>query len=209
MSSQPMQSDWRSKAFTICLAVVGLALIGCITYNTIQLVSGVKELDQTRVDFLNYNKVRSRIREGSDLLTESARRYVTTGDTKFRDDYFREANETKNREWGILLAERLSENYEEGKKIEDDFRKALQYSLELMEVEYHAMRLIATDEEAAAPDYPKELKDTPIPENELTLTQDGRRRRAIGMLLDGTYDQYKHNLYNLLDDAVGAASSRL
>ena len=206
MSSQPMQSDWRSKAFTICLAVVGLALIGCITYNTIHLVSGVKELDQTRVDFLNYNKVRTRIREGSDLLTESARRYVTTGDAKFRDDYFREANETKNREWGILLAERLSENYEEGKKIEDDFRKALQYSLELMEVEYHAMRLIATDEEAAAPDYPKELKDTPIPENELTLTQDGRRRRAIGMLLDGTYDQYKHNLYNLLDDAVGAAS---
>ena len=42
MSSQPMQSDWRSKAFTICLAVVGLALIGCITYNTIHLVSGVK-----------------------------------------------------------------------------------------------------------------------------------------------------------------------
>ena len=206
MSKNSMQCGRQSKVFTVSLAVVGLILLGFITYNTIQLISGINELDRIRVDFLNYNKVRTRIREGSDMLTENARRYAATGDTKYRDEYFREANETKNREWGITLAERLSENYEEGEKIEDDFRKALQYSLELMAVEYHAMRLLATDEEAAAPDYPKELKETPIPENELTLSQDGRRRRALGILLDATYDQYKHNLYNLLDDAVGAAS---
>ena len=89
MSKNSMQCGRQSKVFTVSLAVVGLILLGFITYNTIQLISGVKELDQTRVDFLNYNKVRTRIREGSDLLTESARRYVTTGDEKVRDDYFR------------------------------------------------------------------------------------------------------------------------
>ena len=91
MSTHTMQTGRQSKAFIVCLAVVGLTLLGGITYNTFQLVSGVKELDRIRVDFLNYNKVRTRIREGSDMLTESVRRYVTTGDTKFRDEYFREA----------------------------------------------------------------------------------------------------------------------
>jgi len=206
MSKAKMNSGWQSKTFIITLAAVGLVLLCGITYNTIQLISGMKELDQTRVDFLNYNKVRSRMREGSDLLTESARRYAATGDKKYRDEYFREAFETKNREWGISLAEKLSGNSEEGEKIEDDFRRAMQYSLELMELEYYAMRLAATEEEAAASDYPKELKETPIPENELSQPHDTRRRRALGMLLGATYDQYKHNLYNLLDDAVGAAS---
>ena len=206
MSKNSMQCGRQSKVFTVSLAVVGLILLGFITYNTIQLISGINELDRIRVDFLNYNKVRMRVREGSDMLTESARRYATSGDRKYRDEYFREAFGTKNREWGINLAESLSGTSEEGKKIEDDFRRAMQYSLKLMEMEYYAMRLVSTEEEAAAPDYPKELKTAPVPEAELALPQDSRRRKAIGMLLGQDYDQYKHNVYNMLDDAVGAAS---
>ena len=35
--------------------------------------------------------MRSRLRDGSDILTESVRRYVATGNKKYRDEYFKEA----------------------------------------------------------------------------------------------------------------------
>ena len=99
----------------------------------------------SRQVYSDYNRIRSRLREGSDLLTEAVRRCVATGDVKYRNEYFKEAFDTKNREWGLNLLDQMPDEGHVTAQIKEDFQNAMRHSIELMNMEYAAMRLIATE----------------------------------------------------------------
>ena len=103
MKKQSLHFGWQNSMFNISLAMVGAILLGYIIYNSLVLNKNVRAMTRAREEYQNYNRARSRLRDGSDILTESVRRYVVTGDTKYRDEYFFEAHGAKNREWGLNL----------------------------------------------------------------------------------------------------------
>ena len=112
MKKKPQRFGWHNKAFNICLAAVGAILLGYIIFNSFQISRNMHTLNHARLEFQAYTRVKTRLRDGSDNLTESVRRYVTMGDKQFRDEYFKEAEETKNREWGMDLLKTLSDEGE-------------------------------------------------------------------------------------------------
>ena len=147
MKKQSMRFDRHNRVFSICLVAIGLLLLGYIIYNSFELRKNTRVMSRARVDLQDYNRVHSRLKDGSDILTEAIRRYVATGNKKYRDDYFKEAFDTKNREWGLSLLNKLSSEGKATEQIKEDFQLAMKYSTELMGLEYIAMRLVTPDEE--------------------------------------------------------------
>jgi len=192
--------------FNICLVLVGIILLGHITYVSLKLNKNTHAMSSARQEYQNYNRARSRLRDGSDILTESVRRYVVTGDTRFRDEYFFEALTEQNREWGLNLMEKLPDEGGVTDRIKQNIQKAMKYSNELMELEFRAMRLAATDEEASDPNYREELKNAKVTPEELGKDLHERRHMAMNLLFSDEYTQYKKSIYGALDDGLMSAA---
>lgn len=206
MKNKHLRFARHNRAFNICLFAVGLILLGYIIFNSIEISRNMHDLNNARLEFQAYTRVKTRLRDGSDNLTESVRRYVTTGEKKFRDEYFKEAEETKNREWGIGLLEQLSDEGEVTKRIKQYVHEAMGYSVNLMSLEYTAMRLIATEEDLADPSYPQALRNADVPAEDLEKGFVERKRMAIRMLFSDEYAESKQAIYNALNDSLlGAA----
>ena len=135
MKKQSMRFDRHNRFFSVCLVAIGLLLLGYVIYNSFELRKNTRVMSRARLEYQDFNRVRSRLRDGSDILTEAVRRYVATGDKKYRDEYFREVYDTKNREWGMSLLNQLTDEGKGTKQIKDDFQLAMNYSNELMGME--------------------------------------------------------------------------
>jgi signal transduction histidine kinase/CheY-like chemotaxis protein len=164
-------------------------------------------MGRARQEYRNYERVRSRLRDGSDILTEAVRRYVATGDVKYRDEYFHEALDTKNREWGLsLLDQQTAGRSSAANQIKEDFQTAMKYSIDLMNLEYTAMRLVSTEEEAAEPSYPKELKLAKVSPEDLAKTPHEREHIALDLVFGDEYARYKMNINAMLDRSLSGAA---
>ena len=205
MQKQLLHFGSQNKSFNICLIAVGLLLFGYIVFNSYELRKNMRIMDHARLEFQSYTRTRERMRNGSDNLTECVRRYVATGDTKYRDEYFREVFETQNREWGLNLMKQLSDEGDITKQIKRTIQTAMDHSVELMNLEYAAMRLTSTDEEVASPTYPKELKNANVPAEDLAKDLHARRHLALEMLFGDQYAKSKHDIYDALDESFIAA----
>ena len=124
MKKQTMRFERHNRFFSFCLVTIGILLLGYIVYNSFELRKNTKVMGRARLEYQDYNRVRSRLRDGSDNLTEAVRRYVATGNKKYRDDYFKEAFDTKNREWGLNLLKQLPDEGPETDQIKEDFQLA-------------------------------------------------------------------------------------
>ena len=206
MKRQSLHFGWQNSMFNISLALVGTILLGYIIYNSLTLNKNVRAMARAREEYQNYNRAKSRLRDGSDILTESVRRYVATGDTRFRDEYFFEALSAQNREWGLNLLEKLPDEGDVTDRIKQNIQKAMNYSNELMELEYRAMRLAATDEELSAPNYPEELKNAKVSPEDLGKDLHARRHLAMDLLFSDQYSEYKKAIYSALDDSLMSAA---
>jgi signal transduction histidine kinase/PAS domain-containing protein/ActR/RegA family two-component response regulator len=196
----------RNRLFSVFLAMIGLLLLAYVIYNTFELRKNTRVMRESRQEYGAYTRIQSRMREGSDILTEAVRRYVATGDVKYRDEYFREVFDTKNREWGLSLLEQMPENGHLSAQIKSDFLEAMKHSLDLMNMEYTAMRLIATDEELSDPSYPKELKHAQVPPEDLSRSKHEREHVALNILFGDEYAEGKKKIYDTLDKSLSGAA---
>ena len=206
MKKQSMRFDRHNRVFSVCLVAIGLLLLGYVIYNSFELRKNTRIMSRARVEYQDYNRVRSRLRDGSDILTEAVRRYVATGDKKYRDEYFKEVYDTKNREWGLNLLNQLTDEGKGTKEIMDDFLLAMNYSNELMGLEYVAMRLVTPDEEVAAPDCPREVKDAAVAPEDLAKDMHEREHLALDLVFGENYAKYKTNIYAALDRSLTGAA---
>jgi len=206
MKNNSTHFGWQNKSFNFSLAAVGVLLLGYIAYNSFELKKNMAAMDYARLEFQSYSRARARMRDGSDILTESVRRYVTTGEVRFRNEYFREAFEDKNREWGINLLKQLPSDVEIGERIKQSIHDAMEYSKDLMVMEFASMRLVATEEDLADPNYPQELRNAKVSEEDLAKTFVERKRIAIRMLFSDQYAKSKQNIYDALDSSLTGAA---
>ncbi len=206
MKHSPIRICPHNRFFNTCLVLIGVFLLVYVCYNTFELRNNTKVMSRARLEYQNYNKVRSRFRDGSDNLSEAARRYVATGDRNARDEYFKEAFETKNREWGLSLLEQMPNEGRVAEQIRKDFLLAMEHSNGLMDMEYAAMRLVTPDEEAASPDYPLQLKLAKVDPADLAKDMHERGHIALKMMFCDTYADAKANIYNALDKSLSNAA---
>lgn len=208
MKDKSMRFNWHNNAISICLVAVGVILIGYIVCNSFEIRDNMNALNRARKEFQDYSLVEKRLRDGSDKLTENVRRYVTTGETRYRNEYFREADkENGERELGVALMEKLSDEGAGALKAKQHIRDAKKCSDDLMKLEFAAMRLVAMEQDLADPSYPQELRDADVPADELAKGFVERKRTAIRMLFSDEYAASKQAIYDCLKKSLHSAAT--
>ena len=189
------RSSWLKISIFTTILVVFVA--SCLF-----LARHYDELDACARDVAELRLACENLRSGSNLLSLHVTRYVITGDEAERNAYFREAQKVRHREEAF----RILAHVRDSATVERHLRDAMTLSLELMQMEYHAMRLMVADEQTLA-SAPPEIRDFRLTDEERCVTADERRRRAQLEILGDGYVAFKLRIYHALEMALSSVIS--
>ena len=170
-------------------------------------VAGEREfgvLRNTTEQYIVCENAAKQLQDGSDYLTEQVRLYAMTGEQKYRDLYFEEANTTRRRENAL---EELG-RYFEGSDAIAALQSALQMSQELMQSEYYSMCLVeeADGEEKAA--WPEELQNVELSGEDAALADDEKRQKAQELICSSEYQEVRDRITDSVSQCMADLIAR-
>lgn len=197
------------------LIICAVILSGLIFLSTFAFFTSFRQLTETAERQINLRKAALELMDASDYLTESVQRFTVQGDMQYLEAYFTEAFEAQHREEAIAALAAGSDSAGALQKLTE----AMNGSMELMDREYYAMRLVI--EAKGYTEYPEKLRSVQLSEEDQALSPDAKMRRATEMVLDSDYyaqknlirsnmkaslDELEKTVYN--SDALAIASLR-
>ena len=141
-------------------------------------------LEQASDNYIHCESAASEMKAGSNYLTIQVRTFVVTQDLDYLDNYFWEADENRRRERSVETLEELQENESANLKM------ALSDSVELMDLEYYAMKLVV---EAKGYDNAKiheHLDKIVLSPKDAVLSPDAKIERATSLVFGNEYMDY-------------------
>ena len=199
MSSSKRNKDGLSlRTIYIWMIIATLIISGLMFYATFSLTSTFQRLTDATENQIALDKAAHELMDASDYLTERVQRFTVNGDPRFMNEYFTEAFETNRREHAI---EKMSGDSRASAVLEQ-LQEAMEGSRKLMHREYYAMRLVI--EAKGYTDYPAELQDVSLSEQDAVLSPEGKMRRATEMVLDDEYYDRKERIRTDLQESLDA-----
>ncbi|MBQ3426042.1 MAG: EAL domain-containing protein [Clostridia bacterium] len=189
----------RAVCFWIVAAVLMVSAL--IFYTTYFMNSTFNDLKTVADNQIDLDKASHELMEASDYLTERVQRFTVNGDMRFLDEYFIEAFETNRREDAI---EKMSSDPDVAPSLAQ-LKQAMKESVELMNREYYAMRLVI--EAKGYKDYPDEIKSVTLSEHDAALSSEDKMRLATKMVLDDEYYKQKDMIRTDMKDSLDALES--
>lgn len=177
-------SSW-STAITIVVAI----LFVCIS------VLGQREfavVRDTTEQYITCEKAAKQLQDGSDYLTEQVRMYAMTGQHKYMELYFLEADVTRHRDKAL---DDLKE-YFDGTDTFKALKEALNCSKELMTTEYYSMRLVSEAMNVKESALPEEIKTTQLSDEDEALTPEEKQEKAQQIVSDNKYQNVRTEITN-------------
>ncbi len=172
----------------LILVVVMSVMTVIVGYATYRLSVSFHGLAKAADEHNELAKAAHELMDASDYLTENVQRFTACGDRKFMDQYFEEALEANRREEAL---EKMSQD-DKTQEAYVELEAAMDSSLELMEREYYAMRLVI--EAKNITDYPDVLDGVELSAADAALSSDDKMRLATTMVLDDEYYQMKDRI---------------
>lgn len=156
-------------------------------------------------DHISCERAVQLLQQGSDALTKQVRFAAVTGEQRYIDAYFEEANATKTREKALDALAELGGDPEAMASLE----KALAASIGLMQTEYYSMRLV---EEAIGADeavWPEELKAVTLTPEDEVLSAPDQLKKAQKLVVSVAYDEVKTAISDEIDAALDELTEKL
>ena len=159
--------NW-SLGMTAVLAIlcIAMSILGFRKYEVLQ--------SSTR-DYIACEAAAQRFQTGSDTLTRQVRLAAATGEQTYIDAYFEEANVTRSRETALADLSALHG----GEDAVTSLEQALSASMDLMQTEYYAMRLVEDAIRTPAAQWPRELLNRRSFDQILSLYEKDRSSFAL------------------------------
>lgn len=159
--------NW-SLGMTAVLAIlcIAMSILGFRKYEVLQ--------SSTR-DYIACGAAAQRFQTGSDTLTRQVRLAAATGEQTYIDGYFEEANVTRSRETALADLSALHG----GEGAVTSLEQALSASMDLMQTEYYAMRLVEEAIRTPAAQWPWELLNRRSFDQILSLYEKDRSSFAL------------------------------
>ncbi len=151
-----------------------------------------------------YNRIQNdarMVQSASDDLTENVRLFVMTGERRYMNEYFREANETKRREKAIEDI-RTVEGMEESIQ---SLENAVAESKKLMEMEYEAMHYASLGYGYDEDSLPDEVRDYKLPDTAASMTDDEMVEKSQDLVFGIDYRSSKARISGFREDFLEQA----
>lgn len=142
--------------------------------------------------YISCEKAAKQLQDGSDYLTEQVRLFVMTGQEKYMDLYFQEANHTMRREKALADLKK----YFGGTDTFKALKAALNSSVKLMNTEYYSMRLVLEAKGVKKEKWPQEIKNLVLSQTDSSLTAEKKMEKAQSMVCDERYQGKRTEIIN-------------
>ena len=179
----------RLKAINYVFVTLALLLAGAVGLFQVLMDRAYTRMDESMDQYYAALQAASDLQIGSDYLTMSVRTFAGTGNLRYLNDYFEEANVTRRRDLAVETMEALlggshSQAYA-------SLEEALATSNELMELEYRSMRLTQLSRGYADSQVPPEVSGVVLTPAQLALSPQAQQQAAVELVLGGDYAAYK------------------
>ena len=187
----------RLRVTNYIFAVLAVALAVALAISDGMITRGYRNMEEASARYITAESTAMDMRAGSDYLTESVRSFVITGELRYLEEYFEEANVTRRRDHAVenlktLLADGENSAYA-------SLSAALQTSNALMEREYDAMRLTQKRAGIADSAVPPEIAERVLSPELEELTGEAAERMAQRLMFGDEYMAYKEEIWNNVD----------
>ena len=172
--------------------IIALIAAAALFISDISVTQGYQRMERASNRYVMAQLAASNMEAGSDYLTERVRCFVVTGEIEYLNDFFEEIEITKRRDSALLDLETLLEGNDSGAYA--SLALALNLSNELVDREYHAMRLVVEAGDYDPGDVPDALFDIGIDEGDLSLSPQEQVQKAQRLVFDNTYMHYKDRI---------------
>ena len=170
------------------LAILATTISGLLIFATFHASYTFMRLSKATDEYIELQKAAYELMEASDYLTDMARFFSISGSREYLDNYFEEAFESRRREEAIDIMSQNPDGMEAFKQLQ----MAMDESMDLMNREYYAMRLVI--EAKGYQDYPDVLKPMTLTSEDLALPSDKKMQRAEFMMFDTDYYNQKERI---------------
>lgn len=138
------------------------------------------------------------LQDGSDYLTEQVRLYAMTGETHYMELYFKEADINQRREHAL---EDLKQ-YFDGTDSFDALQSALDYSVDLMNTEYYAMRLVSAANGSSSDTWPTKIQSVELSEEDALLSSPDKIKKAQDLVCNEQYQNTRTTITENVTDCM-------
>ena len=157
-------------------------------------------LQTTTEQYIVCEQAAKNLQDASDYLTEQVQLYTLTGQQKYMNNYFREANETRRREKAL---EDLSQYFKDTHTF-SALENAMTYSKNLMNTEYYAMRLVLEAKGKMPDSWPEELQDVELTPHDETLSASEKIDEAQQLVCNNAYQTIRTEISDQVRECMSS-----
>ncbi|MBQ3921615.1 MAG: hypothetical protein II689_05175, partial [Firmicutes bacterium] len=175
------------RVLNILLMILTAILAVVLLYASTMSFRSLRDARATVENYIYHQRSAYELQIASDYLTEQVRCFVVTGDVSYVEHYFEEANVTKRRDKAIeAIAAELS-----GTEVYRNLQNAMTSSIELMDLEYYAMRIAVEAYGYDLEDFPEEIQNVELDPVYETMNREGKASAARSMVFGSSYRKQK------------------
>ena len=185
------KKQMRLQTVYIWLLVIAAIFAGFLVWNVVRTAQSYQDLKEASDAYIASRQNGEMMQKASDDLTEMVRSFAVTGEKRYVDAYFEEVEVTRRRDAAVAGIN----DYLADSAVAEALNDAMRWSSELETIEYYAMRLTvaANGEDAAL--YPQKVQDVRLTDADLALDADAQRQKAVQLVFDETYRDYKEKIH--------------
>ncbi|MBQ9009097.1 MAG: GGDEF domain-containing protein [Clostridia bacterium] len=181
------------QTVNLIMTVISIVISILLLYETSKMVNDYDTIRANTRSYIEWQKVVNEFEAGSDLLMESARSFVNTGESKWVEEYFKEADVTRRREAAL---EKVREGFGESSSVYRELNAAMNESNELMNRECYAMHLMMEGNDLDADQFPERVQNVKLNVEDQDISPAEKTARARTILNDMYYQMRKDNVIN-------------
>ena len=178
------------RFINIIMIVIAFIISAVLVVSLYMLTYKYNEMNQSTATYVEWEKSASELESASDYLTEQVRSFVFTGEKEYLDNYFQEAKYIKRRETALEIIKKNMDGTEAYIMLND----AMEKSISLMSKEYEAMKLVAVALEYDLSNYPDEIKNYQLSEEDINLNNNDKVKKAENIVFSEEYKNIKKSI---------------
>ena len=191
-----MKNGISHRIVHLWLIIIIIIFSGTVVFATIRMTDNFLDITEASDQSSELQKAAHELMNASDYLTEQVQRFTINGDICFMEQYFTEAFESRRREEAISKMAMDSRT----DAALSQLQVAMDNSVELMELEYYAMRLVI--EAKGYTDYPEILDSVTLSEEDKALSDQEKIRLATELVLSDEYYEQKDRIRKGMQDSL-------
>ncbi|WP_196605276.1 ATP-binding protein [Pectinatus haikarae] len=196
-----MTQAWLSRFMVISFFMITALLAVSSIYMKMN-INAEKTAEEHRIMF---QQLGESLAKASDYLTAEGRKYAVTGDRIHMENYWREIEQTRTRDYVIEKMHSANAPEDELALLEE----AKKYSDELVETERRSMRLVLEAEHISEDMMPVSVASKKLESSDVLLSDKEKRAKAVEIMFDNKYDISKEHIMKPIAAFQQAMNSRL